>query len=371
MNQTLLVNRSDFRDTKLVDVPKGYLADDHIRVDIGPFALTANNITYMVTGDMIGYWKFFEPEDYGIQAQSTASKMGRMPVWGYGTVSESKCEGIEIGARIYGFFPIAKSMDIKPVKLSSLSFQDGAEHRVPLHPIYNSYTLTKNDPSFTPALDDIQPVLRPLFTTSFLIDDFFADENFFGAEQVILLSASSKTALGTAFCLKQRNAVKVVGLTSSGNMNFTASTGFYDLVEDYDNIPNLDASKKTAIIDMAGNGEVNAKIYDHFGDNLVYNCMVGKSHWDSVRGQGGPPPKAEKGAPPVMFFAPDQAKKRIGEWGASGFANNLAARWLPFCESAQTWLSISKQNGETALLTCYNDLLDGKADPSQGSLFTL
>ena len=365
MNQTLLVNQSNFRDTKLVDVPQTDLADAHIRVDIGPFALTANNITYMVTGDMIGYWKFFEPSAYGIAEQNTEG-FGRMPVWGYGTVTQSKCASLKVGAKIYGFFPIANSMDIKPVKLSPLGFQDGAAHRVPLHPIYNSYTLTKNDPSFAPTLDDLQPILRPLFTTSFLIDDFFADEAFFGAEQIILLSASSKTALGTAFCLKKRGGVQVVGLTSSGNVNFTESTEFYDRVETYDNIANLDASKKIAIIDMAGNGEVNAKLYDHFGDNLVYNCMVGKSHW-----QGAPPPKAKKGAPPIMFFAPDQAKKRIEEWGGAGFAKNLAASWLPFCDSAQNWLTISKRQGDTALLECYHDFLDGKADPSQGNLFTL
>lgn len=362
MNQTLLVNRNDFRDTQLVEIPQGNLADGHIRVDIGTFALTANNITYMVTGDMIGYWKFFDPEAYGIQAEGT----GRMPVWGYGIVTDSKCSAIEVGAKIYGFFPIANSMDIKPVKLSPLGFQDGADHRVPLHPIYNSYTLTENDPSFTPALDDIQPILRPLFTTSFLIDAFFADENFFGAEQIILLSASSKTALGTAFCLKKRGAVKVLGLTSNGNVDFTTGTGFYHQVESYDDIANLDASKKIAIIDMAGNGEVNAKLYAHFSDNLVYNCMVGKSHW-----QGAPPPKAEKGAPPIMFFAPDQAKKRITEWGGAGFAKNYAANWIPFCKSAQHWLDISKRQGDTALLKCYHGFLDGKADPSQGNLFTL
>jgi len=362
MNQTLLVNRSDFRDTKLVEIAEGHLADGHIRVDIGPFALTANNITYMVTGDMIGYWKFFDPKAYSINTQG----MGRMPVWGYGTVAKSKYSEIAVGARIYGFFPIAKSMDIKPVKLSALGFQDGTAHRLPLHQIYNSYTLTDNDPSFTPALDDIQPVLRPLFTTSFLIDDFFDDNDFFGAEQIILLSASSKTALGTAFCLKNRHSVKVLGLTSNGNIKFTTSTGFYDSVESYDNSASLDARKKTAIIDMAGNGEVNAKLYDHFGDNLVYNCMVGKSHW-----QGAPPPKAKKGAPPAMFFAPDQAKKRITDWGGAGFSKNLAASWIPFCDSAKTWLTISKQESATGLLKCYTDFLDGKADPAQGSLFRL
>ncbi len=362
MNQTLLVNRNDFRNTKLVKLQESELADHHIRVDIGPFALTANNITYMVTGDMIGYWKFFDPKAYGIEAEN----FGRMPVWGYGVVTASKCTDIVVGTRIYGFFPIAKSMDIKPVKLSALGFQDGADHRAPLHPIYNTYTLTGNDPSFDPKLDDLQPVLRPLFTTSFLIDDFFAANDCFGAEQIILLSASSKTALGTGFCLKQRNAVKTVGLTSSGNMAFTASTGFYDFVESYDNIMGLDANKKTALIDMAGNGEVNAMLYEQFGENLVYNCMVGKSHW-----QGAPPPKTHKGAPPIMFFAPDQAKKRITEWGGAGFAKKLSTSWLPFCDSAKHVLHMSKPHGDTALHKCYNDFLDGKSDPSQGYLFTL
>ncbi len=362
MNATLLVNRQDFYETRLLTFEDAPLEDGHIRVDIGPFALTANNITYMVTGDLIGYWKFFDPQAYGL----TAPGMGRMPVWGYAIVRESKCAEIQEGERLYGFFPIAKSMDIKPTKLSTLGFQDGAAHRLGLHPVYNSYTRTAHDPSFGTSLDDLQPVLRPLFTTSFLIDDFFAEENFFMAEQIILLSASSKTALGTAFCLKGRGNIKVTGLTSSSNLGFTKSTGFYDEVKSYQEIGILDPAIKTAIIDMAGNGEVNAALYNHFSDNLVYNCMVGKSHW-----QGASPPKHTHGAPPVMFFAPDRAKKRISDWGGEGFAQQLAAKWLPFCDSAKHWLDISYEQGETALLRCYRAFLDGQSDPSKGCLFSL
>ena len=362
MNETLLVNRKDFHDVKTVGQKQVPLEDGHIRVDIGPFALTANNITYMAVGDLIGYWKFFDPAAYGIDEPD----MGRMPVWGYGRVTESRCAGVEEGAQIYGFFPITNSIDLKPVKISPLGFQDGAEHRLPLHAIYNSYTLTDNDPSFVPALEMLQPILRPLFTTSFLIDDFFAQENFFGAEQIILLSASSKTALGTAFCLKQRGGVKVVGLTSKGNVDFTSGMGFYDQVARYDDLASLDATRKTALIDMAGNGAINAALYEKFGDNIVYNCMVGKSHWE-----GAPPPKNEKGAPPSMFFAPDRAKQRFSDWGGEGFVKNLAALWLPFCGSAKDWLEITNEQGKTALLKCYNDFLKGGVNPSQGKLFTL
>lgn len=362
MNSTLIVNRGNFRDAQLVEVPHGDLANGYIRVDVGPFALTANNISYMVTGDLIGYWNYFDPSKYGIEQDN----VGRMPVWGYGKVVYSKCDSIPTGTRIYGFFPIANQIDMKPAKFSPIGFQDCADHRVELHSVYNSYTLVDKDPSFNAAFEELQPILRPLFTASFLIDDMFSDNDFYGAEQIIILSASSKTALGTAYCLSERKVPSVVGLTSKGNMEFVEGTGFYDQIASYDDFSKLDASKKSALIDMAGNGEVMGKVYAHIGDNIVYNCMVGKSHW-----QGGSPPKISAGAPPTMFFAPDRAKKRFADWGGEGFAQKMGTRWVPFCASAQSWVRVETQTGESALLQTYNDLLDGKADPSLGQLFTL
>ncbi len=361
MTQTLLVNRSDFADVALVTTNEEALQDGFIRVSIGPWALTSNNITYMAVGDQIGYWKFFEPKDYGIEMDG----FGRMPVWGYAEVIESKCDSVAVGTMIYGFLPIAQTFDMKPVKLTPIGFQDGNDHRAALHPVYNSYTVIDNDPSFA-AHRDLQPVLRPLFTTSFLIDDFLADENFFGAEQVLLLSASSKTALGTAYCLKQRGNIKVAALTSEANKTFTQATGFYDKVYTYDTITDMNPDVRTAVVDMAGNGKVMANVYDHFEENIVYNCMVGKSHWD-----GAPPKAPSLGAPPIMFFAPDRVKHRMSEWGGEGFAKNLAARWLPFCETAKTWLDIVESHEVTDLLKVYRGFLQGDASPANGYLFKI
>ena len=361
MPQTLLVNRSNFADVALVNTNNNALEEGFIRVSIGPWALTSNNITYMAVGEQIGYWKFFEPKDYGIEMTG----FGRMPVWGYAEVIESNCADITIGTLLYGFFPIAQTFDMKPVKLTPLGFQDGNDHRTTLHSVYNSYTFIDKDPSFA-AHRELQPILRPLFTTSFLIDDFLADEKFFGAEQVLLLSASSKTAMGTAYCLKQRGDIKVTALTSERNKAFTEGAGFYDAVYSYDAITDMNPDVKTAIVDMAGNGKVMATIYDHFEENIVYNCMVGKSHWN-----GAPPQKAALGAPPVMFFAPDQAKKRMSEWGGAGFAQKLAARWLPFCESSKDWLDIEESHKVTDLLKTYKDFLNGDIGPSKGYLFKI
>jgi len=324
--QTLLVNRKDFAEVALVTAETTPLKAGNIRVSIGPWALTANNVTYMVTGDQIGYWHYFEPGHYDLMIEEDRDiRWGRMPVWGYANVTESLCDAVAVGTKLYGFFPVAQTMDLKPVKLNPGGFQDGMDHRTELHSVYNSYSFTQADPSFG-AHEDLQPILRPLFTTSFLIDDFLAREDFFGAEQVLLLSASSKTALGTAFCLKARGTIKVAGLTSDRNMAFVKGTGFYDEVMSYDTITDLNPDVKTAVIDMAGNGKVMATVYEHFEENILYNCMVGKSHW-----QGSSPPKHEHGAQPVMFFAPDQAKQRFKDWGPDGFAQKLSKRWTPFC----------------------------------------
>jgi len=361
MTQTLLVNKSDFADVTIVNQEEGSLANGAIRVSVGPWALTANNVTYMVTGDQIGYWGFFRPDAYGIDMEG----QGRMPVWGYGKVTESKCEGIEAGQEFYGFLPIAQSFNMTPIKVTPNGFMDGAAHRQELHSLYNRYAFTSSDPSFG-MNKDLQPLLRPLFTTSFLIDDFLDDENFFGAEQVLVLSASSKTALGTAYCLKERGGIKVTGLTSSGNKAFTEKTGFYDEVQTYDTITDLNPDVKTVVVDMSGNAGVIATVQDHFEENLTYICRVGLSHWDAKPSEG-----SKQQTPQAFFFAPDRANQRMKDWGGGGFMQKLGARWVPFLSSASTWLEVEKAEGIGPILKAYKDVLGGNASPDKGYLFTL
>jgi len=366
MPQTLLVNKSDFADVSLVSHDEGALADGAIRVSVGPWALTANNVTYMVTGDQIGYWGFFRPDAYGIDMPDTDIKAhGRMPVWGYGKVTESKRESVEVGKVIYGFLPITQSFDMTPAKLFPNGFSDGATHRQDLHGLYNRYTFIDSDPSFG-MNKDLQPLLRPLFTTSFLIDDFLDDENFFGAEQVLVLSASSKTALGTAYCLKARGGIKVTGLTSGGNKAFTEKTGFYDEVQTYDTITDLNPDVKTVVVDMSGNAGVIATVQDHFEENLAYICRVGLSHWDAK-----PSESSQQQTPQAFFFAPDRAKQRMEDWGGGGFMQKLGARWIPFLGSAATWLDVEKAEGIGPILKAYKAVLGGSASPDKGYLFTL
>ena len=64
------------------------------------FALTANNVTYAASGDVLKYWRFFPVDD----------AWGLTPVWGFGTVTESRAEGVVEGERVYGFLPMASAL---------------------------------------------------------------------------------------------------------------------------------------------------------------------------------------------------------------------------------------------------------------------
>lgn len=358
--QTLLVNRKDPADITVLKIDAAEVGAGEVRLSIDSFALTANNVTYMIFGDQIGYWHYFNPKAYGYGEDH----QGRMPVWGFATVTESQCDAVPVGTEVYGFLPVADEIVVKPGKITPQGFQDIADHRAPLHPVYNGYSYTAADPSYA-VQKAIQPVLRPLFMTSFLIDDFLAAESFFGADRVIVTSASSKTALGTAYCLKQRGNIEVVGLTSKGNKAFVEGTGYYDTVLTYDQVETLE-QKPSVIVDMAGNGALLTQLYAHLRSHVKFGCAVGKSHY-----KGDAAPKPDEGAPMKMFFAPDYAKGRIAEWGGAKFASNLAERWIPFLHDAAAWMSVGEPAGLDAMLKTYKDLLNGTTDPTQAALFSL
>src|SRR3546814_13832832 len=63
----------------------------------------------------------------------------------------------------------------------------------------------------------------------FLIEYFMRANDWFGAEVVILTSASSKTAMGLASVAKHNSpGIMRIGLTSAVNVDFVRATGLYD-----------------------------------------------------------------------------------------------------------------------------------------------
>ena len=255
MPQHFIVDKSNLAHAQLIDAEPTKPANGEVVLSVERFALTANNITYGVAGDMIGYWQFFPAQQGG----------GRIPGWGIGTGSASGHPEIETGTRFYGYFPMSDELLVKPEKVSSRGFTDASAHRAELPMVYNQYTMATPENGFTPGFDNHAMLYRPLFTTSFVLDDYFADHDFFGANHVILASASSKTAFGMAFMLKRRPNISVSALTSSANRSFVEGLGLYDRVLTYDEIESLPAID-SVYVDMAGNPEVRARVHRHLAE---------------------------------------------------------------------------------------------------------
>ena len=98
MTSTFVVQRNDLHQTGWLSTSTQPLVDGAVRLSVAAFALTSNNITCAAFGDAMNYWNFFP---------TGAADTGCIPVWGFGDVIESRCTGVAVGERFYGYFPMA------------------------------------------------------------------------------------------------------------------------------------------------------------------------------------------------------------------------------------------------------------------------
>jgi hypothetical protein len=366
---TLLVRKDKLPVTHLLVAADTPLADGQVRVRIAHFALTSNNITYAAFGDAMNYWQFFPV------APTDGLPWGCIPVWGFGEVVQSLHPGVAVGERLYGYWPMASQAVLQPVKLTPASFSDGAPHRASLHAVYNQYQRCSADPFYTADSEALQALLRPLFLTAWLIDDFLAANAFFGTTAdgqrgvMLLSSASSKTAYATAAQLARRHDIEVVGLTSSANVGFCNSLGVYSRVLTYDQLDTLAADTPCVYVDFAGNGGLRQAVHTRF-TKLAYSCSIGGTHVQQLAGARDlPGPKA------TLFFAPAQVKKRSTDWGAAEFSQRLVQAWHGFraqvSDGSAPWLVVQTHTGANAAQAAYAAVLAGKGDPRLGHMLSL
>ena len=363
------VRKRELPTARVVTLPDAPLADGEVRVRVEQFAYTANNITYAAFGDAMSYWQFFRVSGDDKDA------WGIVPVWGFGVVEDSRCAGVAVGERLYGYWPMATHAVLQPLRVSPDGFLDGAPHRAALHTIYNQYVRCAADPLHDPDTEALQALLRPLFLTAWLIDDFLADNQFFGTCEgsqrgaMLLTSASSKTAFATAAQLAKRPEVEVVGLTSAANVAFCQSLGVYSGVLTYEQLDKLASDTPCVYVDFAGNGPLRKNIHSRF-EHLAYSCSIGGTHVDQLSGARDLP-----GPRPVLFFAPAQAKKRHGDWGAVEFNERMARAWHGFIEQVRQptapWVKVQEHHGPEAVQLAHALVLGGRGDPRAGHMLSM
>lgn len=311
------------------------------------FALTANNITYGVMGEALGYWRCFPAPDW----------RGRIPVWGLARVTRSASPEAPEGLRLFGLLPMSTHF-VARLQRTGGGYLDAATHRAGLSPVYNRYVHAKEE-----AFDDHRALLRPLFATSFLLDDLLYEAEYAGTRTVILSSASSKTALCLAWLLA-RHGMKVVGLTSRKHLALLGGTGLYHQLVSYDAMAGLSVETPAVFVDFAGDPAVVRGVHRQLKDGLSQSLGVGVTHQRSP-----PQPWNEPlpGPPPTFFFAPDRMRKRSAELGMETLEARMDEAMRAFV-AANSWLRIVRHHGPDALMAAYREVVSGQSSPDVGHI---
>ncbi len=355
--QQFEVDRKQLDRTRLLQAELPPLPSGHVRMRIDRFALTANNLTYALTGDLLGYWNFFP---------STDTSWGRVPAMGWAELIESDNPDLPPGGRYYGWFPMATHVDIQAVA-SAEGCRDDGPHRAPHAPIYRSYTLTQRDPLYQAGEDNEHrhALLRGLFLTAFLADQALLDASYHGAEQVLVLSASSKTAIAFAECASVHHGLQIVGLSSADKLDFLRHLSCYDSVLSYPDVARFAADTPTLIVDLSGNRELLARLHTHLGPALKYSMAIGRSHHDAADASIGGTVK------PQFFFAPTQAKTLLKNWGAERYFAALSEALSRHIDRSAQWLQVELLDQPAALQQAWQDLYQGQIHPARGLIVGL
>jgi hypothetical protein len=351
-----LIRRDDWHKCRFAESPPPELEPGDVLFRVDRFAFTSNNVTYAAVGDMLDYWGFF-PADPG---------WGRLPAMGFADVAASRHPEVAEGERVFGFFPMSSHLRIRADAVGPTGFVDAAPHRSGHAPVYRQYTRVATDPSYDAGHEDGLALLRGLFLTSFLVDDFLAENDHFGARRCVISSASSKTAIALAFQLAQRSGIEAVGLTSPRHLDFVAGLGRCDRVLPYAEIASLAQDVPTVFVDHSGDGEVVDALHRHLADRLLHSCIVGATHWGA-----GPRSQDLPGAEPTFFFAPSQIVKRSQEWGPAELQRRLGAGLREFLDWSDGWLEVVHGRGPAEVERSYLEVLEGRALPHQGHVLSL
>ena len=361
---TLEVRRDEWSTARILhESLDDKLAEGEVLLRVDRQALTANNISYAFSGDLLGYWGFFPTE----------AGWGRIPAMGYADVQASAHPEVAVGERVWGFFPMSTHLRVQAGKVNPQSFVDVSPHRAEYAPVYAQYQRAGGNPIYEPAREDQDSLLRGLFLTSWLCEDYIHDNGNFEADACLVTSASSKTSIALGYALAQRGELRPVGLTSAGNRAFCEQLGCYDSVVSYDELEQLDASESVAMVDMAGSAEITLRLHNHYRDNMKFSSKVGATHYEEAGGSDGLLEGDESlpGPKPEFFFAPSQAQKRAADWGPLEMEHRMGSSFVAFRQFCDSWLTVERHYGPESAQAAYQAVLAGRQPPQNGCIISL
>ncbi len=357
------INRGNISKTHVIDYNKPTaddMSDGTVLLKLDIFSLSSNNITYAVTGNSLKYWNFFPIDE----------EHSLLPVWGFGQVVASKHSNFEIGDRFYGYYPMSSHVLVQPSNVNPYGFVDANPSRVSNNPLYDHYTNVSTDIGYKLENEAMLSLYKPLFITSYLLNDFLEENDSFGAEQILITSASSKTAYGLAAVLHERKLAgdytpSIVALTSSGNVDFVKGLEIYDEIINYSELDKLNNSKRTTIIDFTGNQKMLKQIANGLGDKHAYTSLIGAVQNDRLEDEEDATKHGQ------FFFAPIQAQKCVQRLGTIEFTKLYSTALSQFIERAKQWIELENLEGTEEVEKKYIDLLKNSPPPEKGYIASI
>jgi hypothetical protein len=292
--------------------PPDELPPSSVRVRTTIIALTVNNLSYAIGGDMLHWWDTY-PVPASLPAPNNdRSRYGIVGAWGYGVVLESSTSLVP-GTQLKGYFPISTLPTVLRLVPAAAQghWKETSRHREKLFPLYQRYIAAGTSPSAA-SLTSSQPLagfawdvmLGVLWECAYLLNRLSfpssgtvrpihpsgggpwtdADADLREAV-VVLLAASGKTALSFAQQLRDARVpgsgpLTVVGITSSAATAFVQGSGFYSTVLSYDDLRAPDAllsavrspgqprAKRLLLCDFGARGTVTEDVYGVLQEGL-------------------------------------------------------------------------------------------------------
>ena len=205
----------------------------------------------------------------------------------------------------------------------------------------------------------------PLHVTSFCLWDAMQMNDWYDAQQVIIVSASSKTSIGLAYGLDMdAEAPPCIAVTSERNREFVESSGCMQRQPPMTILQAIDPSVPSVIVDMSGNDATLNALGELLGDNMRQCIRVGVTHRDAASGDASLPRS-------TWFFAPSHVEQRLKDWGPEGFMQKSTEFIQATSLRSGDWLKIRTIDGLDGLNAIFSDVANGNIAADEGLIVKL
>jgi hypothetical protein len=184
--------------------------------------------------------------------------------------------------------------------------------------------------------------------------------------------------------------VKVIGLTSRGNLDFTNGLGLYDQVLEYSTFAGEQImwgtrEERWIYVDVSGSEDINSKVHAHFGSPYTPILAAGvtlgmttlspsdsSAKWSENTFEASSTADASLFWPKMEnFFMPEWLDIRRQELSLREIVSRQATAWENLMRDGAGWVKMERVYGEESVREAYEKIAQGGLGPQKGLVWSL